>query len=44
MFLVSCIMVLIMALMRALCLREAEDIIAVMIMLTTAPYFLFFCR
>ncbi len=44
MFLVSCIMVLVLIPLRATCLAEAEDILAVMIMLTTAPYFLFFCR
>lgn len=33
-----------MPVFRFSCKDEAEDIMAVVIMLTTAPYFLFFCR
>ncbi|XP_071441164.1 transient receptor potential cation channel subfamily V member 5 [Hetaerina americana] len=44
MFLFSCLMMLIMPSLRFFCLDEAEDIMSVIIMLTTAPYFLFFCR
>lgn len=31
-------------LLKFFCLPELEDHVAVAIMLTTAPYFLFFCR
>nr|CAD7571207.1 unnamed protein product [Timema californicum] len=44
MFLSSCILMLFMPLLRLSCLTEVEDMVAVFIMLTTAPYFLFFCR
>ncbi|XP_067008057.2 transient receptor potential cation channel subfamily V member 5 [Anabrus simplex] len=44
MFLTSCIFMQIMPLLRFSCLKEIEDIVAVFVMLTTAPYFLFFCR
>lgn len=44
MFLFSCILMLSMPALRLSCADEEEDIIAVTIMLTTAPYFLFFCR
>jgi len=44
MFLCSCLMMLFMPLLRLCCLTEMEDVLAVFIMLTTAPYFLFFCR
>jgi hypothetical protein len=37
-------MMLFMPLLRLCCLTEMEDVLAVFIMLTTAPYFLFFCR
>ena len=30
--------------MRLACDEEKEDIVAVIVMLTTSPYFLFFCR
>lgn len=30
--------------LRLTCADEVEDILAVVVMLTTAPYFLFFCR
>ncbi|XP_050701806.1 transient receptor potential cation channel subfamily V member 5-like [Eriocheir sinensis] len=43
-FLLSCMMVLGMACFRALCMNEAEDVLAVLVMLSTGPYFLFFCR
>ena len=35
---------LIVPFLRLACLDEKEDIVTVVIMLTTAPYFLFFCR
>ncbi|CAG9764165.1 unnamed protein product [Ceutorhynchus assimilis] len=45
MFLFSCILVFgVIPWLRLLCLDEIEDVIAVVVMLTTAPYFLFFCR
>ncbi|KAK4879350.1 hypothetical protein RN001_007496 [Aquatica leii] len=44
MFLFSCILMQIVPLLRFSCNEEAEDTVAVMIMITTAPYFLFFCR
>lgn len=44
MFLFSCWLMLIMPVLRLGCLDEAEDHVAVIIMLTTAPYFLFYCR
>ncbi|KAJ2943871.1 hypothetical protein O0L34_g8197 [Tuta absoluta] len=44
MFLFSCILMLILPTLRMWCLDEEEDHLAVIIMLTTAPYFLFFCR
>ncbi|XP_057668262.1 transient receptor potential cation channel subfamily V member 5 [Diorhabda carinulata] len=44
MFLFSCILMLFIPILRSFCMDELEDTIAVMVMLTTAPYFLFFCR
>lgn len=44
MFLCSCVLMLLMPLLRLSCFTEIEDVVAVFIMLTTAPYFLFFCR
>uniref|UniRef100_A0A1B6DWF7 Ion transport domain-containing protein n=1 Tax=Clastoptera arizonana TaxID=38151 RepID=A0A1B6DWF7_9HEMI len=44
MFLFSCLLMMIMPILRFKCKEEMEDIFAVVIMLTTAPYFLFFCR
>ncbi|XP_023309951.1 transient receptor potential cation channel subfamily V member 5 [Anoplophora glabripennis] len=44
MFLFSCILMLIIPWLRLACEDEIEDTVAVMVMLTTAPYFLFFCR
>ncbi|XP_025837236.1 transient receptor potential cation channel subfamily V member 5 [Agrilus planipennis] len=44
MFLFSCILMQIILPLRLSCQDEAEDVVAVVIMLTTAPYFLFFCR
>ncbi|VEN38218.1 unnamed protein product [Callosobruchus maculatus] len=44
MFLFSCILMLIIPWLRIACEDELEDTVAVMVMLTTAPYFLFFCR
>ncbi|KAM3958296.1 transient receptor potential cation channel subfamily V member nanchung [Aphomia sociella] len=44
MFLFSCILMLILPTLRLWCADEEEDHLAVIIMLTTAPYFLFFCR
>lgn len=44
MFLFSCILMLIIPWLRVACVDEVEDTVAVVVMLTTAPYFLFFCR
>uniref|UniRef100_A0A0A9VZJ0 Transient receptor potential cation channel subfamily V member 6 n=2 Tax=Lygus hesperus TaxID=30085 RepID=A0A0A9VZJ0_LYGHE len=44
MFLFSCVLMLTLPFFRFSCNEEVEDVIAVVIMLTTAPYFLFFCR
>ncbi|CAH1105223.1 unnamed protein product [Psylliodes chrysocephalus] len=44
MFLFSCILMLFIPMLRMACHEELEDTIAVMVMITTAPYFLFFCR
>lgn len=44
MFLFSCILMLTVPTLRFACVDEIEDVVAVVIMLTTAPYFLFFCR
>ncbi|XP_014253746.1 transient receptor potential cation channel subfamily V member 6 [Cimex lectularius] len=44
MFLFSCVLMLCMPFLRFSCNEEVEDIMSVVIMLTTAPYFLFFCR
>ncbi|KAI9554266.1 putative transient receptor potential cation channel subfamily V member 6 [Daphnia sinensis] len=43
-FLISCMLVIAMVFLRWFCLRDEEDIVAVLVMLSTAPYFLFFCR
>ncbi|XP_023213191.1 transient receptor potential cation channel subfamily V member 6-like [Centruroides sculpturatus] len=43
-FLISCQLVMLMIPLRIACLSSVEDIAAVLVMLTTAPYFLFFCR
>ncbi|XP_025074158.1 transient receptor potential cation channel subfamily V member 5 [Pogonomyrmex barbatus] len=44
MFLFSCCILLSFPFLRFSCADEVEDILAVVVMLTTAPYFLFFCR
>ncbi|KPJ13765.1 Transient receptor potential cation channel subfamily V member 5 [Papilio machaon] len=44
MFLFSCLLMLALPTLRLWCADEEEDHVAVIIMLTTAPYFLFFCR
>ncbi|KOC68960.1 Transient receptor potential cation channel subfamily V member 6 [Habropoda laboriosa] len=44
MFLFSCCILLSFPLLRLSCADQVEDMLAVMVMLTTAPYFLFFCR
>lgn len=44
MFLFSCCLMMVMPVWRFTCQDEVEDIAAVVIMLTTSPYFLFFCR
>ncbi|XP_011165630.1 transient receptor potential cation channel subfamily V member 5 isoform X2 [Solenopsis invicta] len=44
MFLFSCCILLSFPFLRFVCADEIEDILAVVVMLTTAPYFLFFCR
>ncbi|KAK2708049.1 hypothetical protein QYM36_015666 [Artemia franciscana] len=43
-FLISCCMVLFMVVLRFMCKPRAEDTVAVLVMLSTGPYFLFFCR
>lgn len=44
MFLFSCCLMMMVPWLRFACYRTTEDHVAVVIMLTTAPYFLFFCR
>ncbi|XP_037807729.1 transient receptor potential cation channel subfamily V member 5 [Lucilia sericata] len=44
MFLFSCCLMMTIPWLRLSCLTELDDHVAVCIMLTTAPYFLFFCR
>lgn len=44
MFLFSCCLMMTIVPLRIFCLTELEDHVCVVIMLTTAPYFLFFCR
>ncbi|XP_032689459.1 transient receptor potential cation channel subfamily V member 5 isoform X2 [Odontomachus brunneus] len=44
MFLFSCCILLSFPFLRLACADEVEDKLAVVVMLTTAPYFLFFCR
>lgn len=44
MFLFSCILMQIVPFLRLACKEDSEDALVVVIMLTTAPYFLFFCR
>ncbi|XP_043261849.1 transient receptor potential cation channel subfamily V member 5 [Colletes gigas] len=44
MFLFSCCILLTFPFLRLSCEDEVEDMLAVVVMLTTAPYFLFFCR
>ncbi|XKL66119.1 hypothetical protein PGB90_009539 [Kerria lacca] len=44
MFLCSCLLMMAVPFLRYFCLDQIEDIIVVVIMLTTSPYFLFFCR
>ena len=44
MFLFACFLTMIVPFLKFLCLTELEDHVVVIIMLTTAPYFLFFCR
>ena len=44
MFLFSCCLMMVVPVLRLSCSTEMEDHVAVVIMLTTAPYFLFFCR
>ncbi|KYN04879.1 Transient receptor potential cation channel subfamily V member 6 [Cyphomyrmex costatus] len=44
MFLISCCILMWFPVLRFTCSDEVEDILAVVVMLTTAPYFLFFCR
>ena len=44
MFLFSCCILLSFPFLRLACADEVEDMLAVVVMLTTAPYFLFFCR
>lgn len=44
MFLFSCCILLSFPALRLICVDEVEDMLAVVVMLTTAPYFLFFCR
>ncbi|XP_058116489.1 transient receptor potential cation channel subfamily V member 5 [Anopheles ziemanni] len=44
MFLFSCCIMMVVPFLKVLCFTELEDHVVVAIMLTTAPYFLFFCR
>ncbi|XP_012062700.1 PREDICTED: transient receptor potential cation channel subfamily V member 5 [Atta cephalotes] len=44
MFLISCCILMWFPILRFTCSDEVEDMLAVVVMLTTAPYFLFFCR
>lgn len=44
MFLFSCLLMMVLPTFRFWCADVVEDHLAVIIMLTTAPYFLFFCR
>ncbi|XP_048506566.1 transient receptor potential cation channel subfamily V member 5 isoform X2 [Athalia rosae] len=44
MFLFSCCILLSFPILRLACADEVEDMLAVVVMLTLAPYFLFFCR
>ncbi|XP_076174002.1 transient receptor potential cation channel subfamily V member nanchung [Ptiloglossa arizonensis] len=44
MFLFSCCILLSFPILRLSCADQVEDMLAVVVMLTTAPYFLFFCR
>lgn len=44
MFLFSCCILTSFPFLRLACVDEIEDMLAVVVMLTTAPYFLFFCR
>ncbi|XP_044012696.1 transient receptor potential cation channel subfamily V member 5 [Aphidius gifuensis] len=44
MFLISCCILMSFPFLRLSCADKAEDMLAVVVMLTTAPYFLFFCR
>lgn len=44
MFLFSCCILLSFPFLRLACADEIEDMLAIVVMLTTAPYFLFFCR
>ncbi|XP_055619148.1 transient receptor potential cation channel subfamily V member 5 [Toxorhynchites rutilus septentrionalis] len=44
MFLFSCCIMMVVPFLKVLCFTELEDHVVVVIMLTTAPYFLFFCR
>lgn len=44
MFLFSCCLMMFVPWLRLACLTELDDHVTVVIMLTTAPYFLFFCR
>lgn len=43
-FLISCAVKLMMVVARFTCTQKVEDILAVLSMLGTAPYYLFFCR
>ncbi|CAG0889066.1 unnamed protein product [Cyprideis torosa] len=43
-FLCSCFLVVLMVPLRLSCASKTEDHLAVLVMLTTGPYFLFFCR
>ncbi|XP_076364510.1 LOW QUALITY PROTEIN: transient receptor potential cation channel subfamily V member 5-like [Tachypleus tridentatus] len=43
-FLLSCSLVMLMVPLRLTCTSRVEDVVGVFVMITTAPYFLFFCR
>ncbi|KAK7582313.1 hypothetical protein V9T40_013758 [Parthenolecanium corni] len=44
MFLCSCLIMMVLPFLRLMCYDKMEDMMVVGIMLTTSPYFLFFCR
>ena len=43
-FLTGCLVAILMVPARLLCLASVEDVMAIMVMMSHGPYFLFFCR